>query len=58
MALSEGLDLRLNQAVRNINYSGENGIQVEVYNPRNSSQTTILTGENLKKVKFYSYLCN
>jgi len=45
VALSEGLDLRLNQAVRNINYSGENGIQVEVYNPRNSSQTTILTGD-------------
>jgi len=46
VALSEGLDLRLNQAVRNVNYSGENGIQIEVYNPRNNSQTNTLTGVN------------
>ncbi len=43
VALSEGLDIRLNQAVRQVNYGGEK-IEVSVFNPRNTSQTSTITG--------------
>ncbi|XP_046461894.1 lysine-specific histone demethylase 1A-like isoform X2 [Daphnia pulex] len=44
VALSEGLDIRLNQAVRQVNYGGEK-IEVSVFNPRNTSQTSTITGD-------------
>jgi lysine-specific histone demethylase 1 len=43
VALSEGLDIRLKQAVRQVNYGGEK-IEVSVFNPRNTSQTSTITG--------------
>lgn len=57
VALSEGLDIRLNQAVRQVNYSGEK-IEVSVFNPRNINQTSTVTGENqsFAKVFYEAYL--
>ena len=43
IALSEGLDIRLNQAVRQVNYSGDK-IEVSVFNPRVAGQTSTITG--------------
>ena len=43
VALAEGLDIRLNQAVRQVNYSGDK-IEVVTYNPRNSTSTSTVTG--------------
>ena len=56
VALSEGLDIRLNQAVRQVNYSGEK-IEITTYSPRNPNQTSTLTGNIpfksiLKELKF------
>jgi len=50
VALSEGIDIRLNQAVRQVNYSGEN-IEVTTYNPRSPTQTTTLTGINAAGIR-------
>lgn len=44
VALSEGLDIRLNQAVREVNYSGDK-VEVNVFNPRNTSLTSTITGK-------------
>lgn len=43
VALSEGLDIRLSQAVRQVNYSGDK-IEVITYNPRNNTATNTITG--------------
>lgn len=43
VALSEGLDLRLSQAVRKIKY-GTNSVEVTTYNPRNPNQSDVITG--------------
>lgn len=44
VALSEGLDIRLNQAVCKVNYSSEN-VEVSVFNPRNTNQASTITGD-------------
>ena len=44
VALSEGLDIRLNQAIRQIRYGNSSGVEVTTYNPRNVSQTLSIKG--------------
>lgn len=44
VALSDGLDIRLNQAVRQVDYSGDQ-IEITVFNPRNAGQTKTVTGD-------------
>lgn len=56
VALSEGLDIRLNQAVCKVNYSSEN-VEVSVFNPRNTNQASTITGKTsaeARKNVFYS----
>lgn len=44
VALSEGLDIRLNQAVRQVRYNSAENVEVSVYNPRNAGQTSTIKG--------------
>lgn len=44
VALSEGLDIRLNQAVRQVRYGSNSGVEVSTFNPRNITQTTTIKG--------------
>lgn len=43
VALSEGLDIKLNAAVKQIRY-GAHGVEVTVQNPRNPSSNTTYQG--------------
>jgi len=45
VALSEGLDIRLNQAVRQVRYGSNSGVEVSTFNPRNITQTTTIKGD-------------
>lgn len=44
VALSEGLDIKLNAAVKQVRY-GQHGVGVTVYNPRNPTSTTTYQGK-------------
>lgn len=44
MALAEGLDIKLNAAVKKVEYN-HNGVEVTVYNPGNPAITNTYRGE-------------
>lgn len=51
VALAEGLDIKLNAAVRKVEYNNR-GVEVTVYNPRNTSNINTYHG------KFYGNFLN
>lgn len=44
VALADGLDIKLNAAVRKVEYN-QRGVEVTVYNPRNPSTTNTYHGK-------------
>lgn len=56
MALAEGLDIKLNAAVKKVEYNHQ-GVEVTVYNPRNQQTINTYRGEYFFLFENHIALC-